>query len=741
MKKELLSPVGSMEALYQAVHNGADAVYLGGKKFGARMFADNFTSEDLIHVINYCHLYNVKIYITINTVIFDNEVEEFLDYVEFLYVNGVDAVIMQDIGMISIVREKFPELEIHASTQAHNHNSEGVKFLKELGVSRVVLARELSLDEINNIDVDIEKEIFIHGALCVCYSGCCLFSSMNSNRSGNRGECVASCRLPYKLFKNSELVKTDGNYLLSMKELNTSNYLKDILDSDVVSLKIEGRMKSPEYVGFITKFYRTLIDKYYNKEEMVINESELDELKSLFNREFTNGYLFNEYGKDVMNIKNQNHVGLEIGKVIEVDSKYIKIKLNHDLNQEDGIKFLDVDKGMIVNKLYNDKLMLVNKVVKGNVAIVDNKIGLKDLSRVSITIDKTLLERLNKYMEKKLDISFFVKAKKNSSLEITADDGFNKVKVTGNLVLESINRPVTIDNITNQLSKLGNTPFKVKDINIEMDDNIFISLKELNDLRRELVDKLIELKIKVPDKKINNIENVKNTIKNKKLKISALVRNEEQLLCCLDNDMDYIYVSDVSLFNKYKEHKNIYLRLDRVMNSFVDYKDENLLVSELGSLNKYKFNNNVITDYYLNINNNYSVSLLEKLGVKRICLSPEIKDFNYINSNVDIEMIVYGRLELMITKYCPLNMILNKDNKKCNLCLMKDKYYLKDDQNRMYPLLHSKHLTHIMHYKNIDLINNINNYIDKGINCFRLELFDEDSEDITRIINKLRSSL
>jgi len=240
MKKELLSPVGSMEALYQAVHNGADAVYLAGKKFGARMYADNFTEEELINAINYCHLYGVKIYITANTVIFDNEVENFINYIEFLYVNGVDAIIMQDIGMISLVKEKFPELEVHASTQVHNYNEEGIKLLKNLGISRVVLARELSLDEVKNIDVDIEKEIFIHGALCVCFSGCCLFSSMNSNRSGNRGECVASCRLPYKLFKNDKIVKTNGNYLLSMKELNTSNYLKDILDSDVVSLKIEG---------------------------------------------------------------------------------------------------------------------------------------------------------------------------------------------------------------------------------------------------------------------------------------------------------------------------------------------------------------------------------------------------------------------------------------------------------------------------------------------------------------------
>lgn len=741
MKKELLSPVGSMEALYQAIHNGADAVYLGGKKFGARMFADNFSYDDLKKAIDYCHLYGVKIYITVNTVIFDDEVNEFINYVEFLYLNGVDAVIMQDIGMIGMVREKFPDLEIHASTQVHNYNEEGIKLLKSLGVSRVVLARELSLEDISNINVDIEKEIFIHGALCVCFSGCCLFSAMNSSRSGNRGECVASCRLPYKLLKNDELIKTNGNYLLSMKELNASDHIKDILDSDVVSLKIEGRMKSPEYVGFITRFYRTLIDKYYNNLDLTIDKSELNNLKTLFNREFTSGYLFKQYGKNVMNIKNQNHIGLEIGKVIEVNSKYIKIKLNHDLNQEDGIKFLDEDKGMIVNKLYNDKMLLVNKVEKGNVAIVDNKIGLKELSSVSITINKLLLEEINKYQEKKIPVTFKVNALLDKNLEITINDKENSITVIGNKIDKALSSPTTNKNIIKQLSKLGSSPFISNDIDINMDENIFISLKELNELRRNLVDKLIEKRTFVTKKRINSLKNIDLENKNKTLKISALVRNEEQLQTCLDENIDYIYVTDMILFNKYSNNKNIYLRTNRVTSNFIDLENKNILATELGGVNKYVKNNNVCGDYYLNVNNKKSILCFEKLGLSRICISPEMLEFDYINSNIDIEMIIYGRLELMITKYCPLNMIINNDNNKCNLCLNKNKYYLKDDQNRLYPLIHDKHITHIMQYKNIDLFNNIDKYRKNGINCFRLELFDEDPKTIKDLISKLKGVL
>ena len=208
--KELLSPAGNIECLKAAINNGADACYLGGKSFGARAFAGNFTNEELKEAVEYAHLYGVKIYITVNTIIYNNEVEEFIEYIKYLYQIGVDALIMQDIGMISLVRQTFPNFEIHASTQLHNHNNEGIKALKDLGVTRIVLDREMTLEQIENINVDIEKEVFIHGALCNSYSGCCLFSSLNGGRSGNRGECTQPCRLPYKLIKN---VPAQTNYV------------------------------------------------------------------------------------------------------------------------------------------------------------------------------------------------------------------------------------------------------------------------------------------------------------------------------------------------------------------------------------------------------------------------------------------------------------------------------------------------------------------------------------------------
>ncbi|MDE6292970.1 MAG: U32 family peptidase, partial [Bacilli bacterium] len=220
--KELLVPVGNMDSLRVAVHNGCDAVYLGGKKFGARAYAANFDDEEMVKAIKFCHLYGVKLYVTVNTLIHESELSSVLDYLKFLYKSGVDAVIIQDIGLIALAKEEIPDLEIHASTQVHSTNIDTVNFLTNLGVKRVVLAREMGIDEINKIDTDLEIEAFIHGALCISYSGECLFSSMLMNRSGNRGSCAQICRLPFKMIEDHEEVKTDGEYLLSTKELNTA---------------------------------------------------------------------------------------------------------------------------------------------------------------------------------------------------------------------------------------------------------------------------------------------------------------------------------------------------------------------------------------------------------------------------------------------------------------------------------------------------------------------------------------
>ena len=279
---ELLAPAGDMDSLLAAVNNGADAVYIGGKKFGARKFAHNFDEQELKEAIQVCHTHGVKLYVTVNTLIHDTELEDALQELKFLYEIGVDAVIIQDIGLIRLARKYLKNLELHASTQMHTTNEEALQELKELGIKRAVLAREMTKEEIASLDTDLELEVFVHGALCVSYSGQCLFSSLVLNRSGNRGECAGMCRLPYRLKVDGTVQKKEGSYLLSPKELMTLPKLKEILDLDKISsFKIEGRMKNATYVGYVTKLYRTAIDAYYNQKEYLLSTTEENNLKSL----------------------------------------------------------------------------------------------------------------------------------------------------------------------------------------------------------------------------------------------------------------------------------------------------------------------------------------------------------------------------------------------------------------------------------------------------------------------------
>ena len=724
MKKiELLSPAGSMDALKAAIHNGADAIYLGGKKFGARAFAQNFSVNELIEAINYAHIYNVKIYITVNTIIYEDEFEDALDFIEFLYKNNVDAVIMQDIGLMYEAHKRFPGLIIHASTQCHNHNIENIEFFKSIGVKRVILDREMSLEEIKKLNTDMEIEIFIHGALCISYSGCCLMSYLGGGRSGNRGECTGCCRLPYKLIENNKEHKTNGEYLISTKELNTSKRIKEIMDSNIVSLKIEGRMKSPEYVGFITKYYRNIIDG------KKITEEDEKKLSLLFNRDFTEGYLFNE--NNITNIKTSNHQGIIIGKIIEVNKKFVKIKLNEDLDQEDGIRF-ENNKGMIVNKLYNSKMLLVSSVSKNSVAIIENKCDINKLGSVRKTTSVKLLKELQNYEQKKLDVSFTVKAKTGEALEIVINDGTFILSEKGNKIEKSQTSETTREMIVKQLSKLGNTPFRLKEIEIIKDDNIFISITELNSIRRNLVSKLIDKKTKIEPKKINKVVDKVINYKDNKETINIFVNNEEQYRAAKEENVDNIYTSNVFLHKKYPE---TFYKLPRVILSRENITNDNLLITEIGSI-VYSSNNNVFGSYELNAINNHSLQLLHQRGIKQITISPEINDkINLIdNINNNIEIIVYGWIEAMVMKHCIVKNITN--NHSCN-----KKYYLKNKNNELYPIVQNNCLTTILNYKPINNIDKINYYKDLNIKHFRIDLYNENYNETIKIIKSIKNNI
>lgn len=734
MKHELLVPVGNFESLIAAINAGADAVYLGGKKFGARAFAENFTLDSIEDATKLCHLYNVKIYIAVNTLIYESEINDALEYVKALHKIGVDALIMQDVGFINLVHKTLPNLEIHASTQMHNHSSESLKFLEDLGIKRVVFARELSLDYINNIDTLLEKEVFIHGSLCVSYSGQCLFSSCILDRSGNRGECAGMCRLPYELYENENKINIDGNYLLSPKDLCSIPNFKKLMDSNVMSFKIEGRMKSPAYVYYVTKIYRNLIDQYEQGLELKVDEEDYKTLQSIFNREYTDGFLFNNH--DIMNFKAPNHVGIGIGKVTNVTEKHIEVKLFDDLKQFEGIRFKESDLGITVNFMYDRKGNLINKGCKGETIYFDNFINLKNKDEVLLT---NPLVELDKVITKKIPIKIDLEAKVNDNIKIKVMDNENNIELTSDiLVQKSISTPITEDRIKECLERSGNTPFEVTNIEINMDNEIFIPISKLNELRREALDKL---KILRENKKIDYVEKTfKEETINKEVtnKLSVLVRTKEQLKAARD-----LNVENIIVLNKEMMENDLIYRIPRdTLNYNYDYKK--LLVTDYASLDKYR---NQISDYYLNVTNHYTLDYVSKYA-DLVTLSVECNKDNlndimkHYHSNINIEVLIYGNIELMLMKYCPLNKILNKD-KVCSICKNNNKYYLKDRNKKLYRIINNRdtHSTTILNTNKTDLIDDISYFKRIGITNYRIELLDEDYNETKKIIERVKEQL
>ena len=716
---ELLIPAGDMDSLRQAVYNGADAVYLGCKLFGARKFAKNFDNEEIVEAIKFCHLYGVKIFVTMNTLVKNDEVDTFINQAKFLHENGVDALIVQDFGMICLLREMFPNLEIHASTQFNNSSFETCKLLYDMGVKRVVFSRELTIDQIDNIDIPIEKEAFIHGALCISYSGNCLMSSMLGGRSGNRGECAGCCRMKFNLLDNKDILEKD-KYLLSTKELNTSSCIDRLLNSSIYSFKIEGRMKSPLYVGFITRFYRSLIDG-----KMMNFDEETNKLKTIFNREFTLGRLFDVYDNELMNTNSPNHIGLDIGKCSIYKDK-IKIQLDNGvtLNQYDAIRFKNSNKGLIINFLYDEKMLLTN--IATGICYVDNKIELDSDDLVSITQDYLLGKEFENIDEKKINVTFDVKCKLNSSLIVSINDGENIVTLEDGNIESALNVPTSKEVIIEKLSKLGDTPFICNDFNIELDENVFVPMKVLNELRRRVCEELINIR---RDKKKEVIVN--NNIIFDKFADSDIVKNnktclvftEEQLKFAIDNNFERIYVKDKELFNKYKSD-NLYLVIDRCSYSYDELPDNSFISDYMNFSDKEV---NIIGNYSLNVFNIYTAYYLRKYGLDVVPLSVELNEYELLTfmklfkekfGTCKFEILKYGRVENMIIK----GNILNLDNCKYS-------YKLEDFKNRLFPVYYDGINTHILNYEMVNL------GLQDVMNCyFRYDFYDEDVNTFNNIL-------
>ena len=725
-KIELLAPAGSMESLKMAVFAGADAVYLSGKNFGARAFAKNFTNEELIQAVEFAHIRGVKVYLTLNTIIFEKEIEELKKYLDFISTINIDACIVQDLGVVKLIRENYPKLIVHASTQMNIYSQEGINQLIKLGVKRVVLARETPLEIIKDLK-GLETEVFCHGALCFAYSGNCLMSYIVGKRSGNRGSCAQPCRRKYSLSIMGEKVCQNSS-ILSMKDLMTIENIDELIENNVTSLKIEGRMKSPEYVYTIVKHYKNAINKYYNKQKYSLNNKDLNEIKVVFNREFTKGYLFKEKNSLIVNKKSVNHQGIEIGKIEKVTNKDIYIKLNDVLNYKDGIRIKNTEIGFNINQMYVNnnlvKMAKINDLVKIPFSNPKIKPGMIILKTVDASLSQLIEQIINKFPNTiKVKMNLTMKIGKELKLEIIDQDN-NSVTVTSNKVGYFENSNLTIERVKEQLNKLGNTAYLLDEINIDFDSYTNVKISELNEIRRTGVELLNQ-------KRINNNINEKlqtfdlnNDFIKDKISLEVVVSNDEQ-------------------YNELTKHKDIKVYYTEYLNRGISKNIKTYSNSMIHSLNQFENINNTLS-IYGNISNTEAIKIVKYLGIDNVYLSTEVDKENLRLMNlsslpINLGIMAYGKRDMMITNHCIIANNLNYSDKKCQFCKVNNDFVLEDEyQNKMHILTNDECQNRILEPNPINYIKEIKEYIDLGINKILLVFTTESKEQVKKVINEYK---
>ena len=639
---ELLAPAGSLKTLKAVIHAGADAVYLGGSMFGARAYANNFNKEELLEAIRFGHIHGRKIILAVNTLLKEYELGQLYDYLHPYYEAGLDAVIVQDMGVMEFIKTHFPNLPIHTSTQMTITNVEGARLLKEQGVERVVTAREMSLEEIQRIhdEVGVELESFIHGALCYCYSGQCLFSSIIGGRSGNRGRCAQPCRLSYEVLQGEKsLTGHHATPILSLKDMCTLPFLYELADHGVYSFKIEGRMKTPEYAAGVVSIYRKYMDSYLDGSRIPVEKKDIRALLELGNRGgFTNGYYYHHNDSDMLSGESASH------------------------NKSEGVLQDNIRREYVDTEL--------KEKIKGKLI-------------------------LNKECPAKIEVQY----------------GKIKVSYQGDMVLVAQNRPLTEEVVTEKITKTGNTPFVFENLEVTMDDDIFMPVNQLNQLRRGALEALEEALLKPYERTLPELvetssaetdrQTTGNAIKEKQIsgqslsqtsgqqsagsstEVRVLIEDAEQLPAVLKADfVDTVYL-DCMLYTRENLIRMLSEDIDRVHASgkkafyvfpFI-YRHQNSLFYEkimpelkklplngimVRSLDEIAFikewgneNWQMVSDSNLYTYSNEAAEYFYRLGMIQDTIPVELNRKEILRrENSRSEMIIYGRLPLMITAQC-----------------------------------------------------------------------------------------
>ena len=763
MKKvEILAPAGSMESLIAAMNKGADAVYLGGNKFSARAYASNFDNDNMIKAVDYVHSYGAKVYVTLNTILKENEIEEAVRYVGFLYEIGVDAIILQDLGLFKRIKEDYPDFEIHASTQMTIHNGEGALFFKERGFHRIVLSRELSVDEVKYIskDLGIETEIFVHGALCISYSGQCLMSSMIGGRSGNRGRCAQPCRMEYTLKGN-----TSGErkaYLLSPKDTCTIEDMKDIIDSGTYSLKIEGRMKRAEYVAGVVENYKNAVEKELYNTEYNVSKGKR-ELLQLFNRGgFSKAYLHKNVGMDMMSFKHPRNTGVPLGKI----EKNGEIVLKEDIALGDGFRFRE--SGFSINKIITNGKEVKEAKRGERVKIFPTAYKVGD--EIFKSLDKKLFDSLEdsiKPYNRKISLKANVTFKVAEPLRISIEYNDKNYEFLGEVVEKAEKRPLEKDRVIDSLCKSGESAFKIDEINFEAFEDGFIRVSDLNNLRREALEGVQKsitksFRRKRP-KKLDKIDNIKSSDKGLDIIYQCITREQLDTLIeegvkdiivdVFNRDKDAIKVKDLIEVSQNKE-LNIYLKVpniiksefNNVINIIEKVKEyiKGIVTVNVGIISNYQDEMMIIGDYKLNIINSEALKFYQnEIDIPTLSLELNRKEIkNMLKGNKgNVQGIIYGKTELMISEYCPIGSTFGEKSScsDCNLACTRDEFTLIDRMNEKFRVMTDIFCrSYILNPHPLNLIEEKDDLKNLGVNSFRVEFRDESSNEVKKVLRMIR---
>jgi len=758
-KPELLSPAGSFDSMRAAVNAGCDAVYFGGKSFNARAGAANIDDEAIPKAIDYCKSRGVKAYVTVNSLYKEEEFPGLYRFLKDIYREGADAAIVADMGAAEMIRAEFPDLALYASAQMTVCSTDDVRFLQSAGFKRAVLSRELSLEEIKTIilETGIETECFVHGALCVCYSGQCLFSSLLGGRSGNRGRCAQPCRLNYELYENER--RLESGHLLSPKDLNALKSLPSLIAAGATSFKIEGRMKSPEYAAGTTAIYRKYIDLAMENGSFVIEEKDWKTLLQLFNRGgFTDGYLSRYGGKSMMSPQQSKNWGTYLGEVAKWDERAQKclIDIEEDVVPGDGLEIWTQDTPHIGS--------YISRPAKAGDRIAIVKSGAQKGDKVYKSYDKRLMDQLKVYYEKdtrQMDAAARGVFRKGEPIRVEIFKEGVFAQAIGEPPAPAEKAPLSRERVLAQMNKTGNSPCRFTQIDLQMDDDIFLPLSKINELRRaamELFEKNYKERYKRAEIQKDYLPEKYEKIHTGEKQTTVLTDDKSIARQAIATGVGRVYLEpalwarenlDDLINQKDKKNVQIYIALPAIMRDEdkkrywpeierLAQKDiDGFLARTLGEFYSVKeLGKPVAADYTLNVFNARSYHFWLSQGAESVALSPELTLYEGDGFADDRgEITVYGRLPLMTTVQCPAG--TDREGKYCKKKGSGAQYFLKDRKAMTFLLKRNCDdcVTQILNSQPIFVLNYFDTFLERAPGKFRLVFTNEDEGMGGRIID------